>query len=256
MLSKTDIQVLQESIRTNASTYRIAEKLGKANSTVYDSIHELQKQEILDKNKRIMNNRMAKSLKKLILLYPYDFSFISGKNTRLLKAILVPKTFSEIMKETGLSRTKVSKTLKNLTGRAFVTKEKQKYCLTHPAELVDAIGAMEEVTPAPAKAVLLREKPMLYLLNKPGKMDKFLTGFSLFTEKGVPIETYYDLYRNTRPNLQDIFDDAEAAAKTMKEKLILGLFYVKYRKRLKKNKGIEEILRTKDFMEMRSDYGI
>lgn len=255
-MNKTTIKVLQEIIRNkNFSVESAAEKLGKARTTIYDCLAELRKSNILDKRNHLEDNELTNAYKKLFLTYPYDFSFLSKNNIRILLLLEKEMPFTEIIQKSKLSRYTVNQLLKELKNRGFLNKKNK---LVKPPELLSLLRIIKKTRSnntlkLPNTAVIIKrsEKRDLIQATKETSLNLKPTAFSAFNVKIISPLNYYTTKK--RVCMQDIFNDAKEISQTKREILITALFYYKNKKKLKKNICYEEIINSKEFEEFKEN---
>ncbi|MBU1622223.1 MAG: hypothetical protein KJ597_01475 [Nanoarchaeota archaeon] len=256
-MNKTAIKVLQEIIRNKYFKIEdAARKLKKAKTTIYDCLAKLRKNNLLDKNNTLRSNQLTQAYKKLFIMYPYDFSFLTKNNLKILFLLDKERTFGEIIKKTKLSRYTVNQLLKQLRTRGFSNKRNK---LTRPEELISLIKTIQKFQQTyylelPPTAVIIddNEKRTLIQATKETDLPLKYTAFSAFNIKIIVPYNYYTTKKKV--TFKDVFDDAKIISKTRREKLITALFYKKNRKRLKKDKEYEVLIASKEFKRMVKDY--
>lgn len=257
-MNKTAIKVLQEMVRNKEFTVEGAvRRLGKAKTTIYDCLASLRKQNILDVENHLQDNQLTQAYKRLFLAYPYDFSFLTTNNLKILFFLDCERSFGDIVRQTGLSRYTVHRLLKELRRRGFVTKKNK---LIQPQELITVIVVIKKFQQTvqlrlPATAVIVddNEQRSLIRTTKGTTLPLKPTAFSAFTIKIVLPHRYYTTKK--RVTVQDIFDDAKIISYTRREKLLTALFYKKNRRKLQKDQEYEELICSEEFREMSSSYG-
>ena len=251
-MNKTSVKVLQILIRDNfPSVKSIANQLSKAKTTIYDCMAELRQETILSKENKLRENDLTKSLKLLFLKHPYDFSFLTKTNLKVLSIITAEHDFQNIIKTSKLSRYTVHQLLRNLKKRGFVNRKNK---LTQPKELIAVINTLQQKyieLPASATVVFEDNKRKIIQATKKTILPLKPTAFSAFN---IMLASPYNYYTTKkRPSKKDIFEDAKVLSSTKREKLLTALFYKKNIKQ--KDEEYEKIIKSPEFREIEKDYG-
>ncbi|MBI4980514.1 winged helix-turn-helix domain-containing protein [Candidatus Woesearchaeota archaeon] len=247
-MNKTTIIILQELIRNqDCSIASLANKLKKAKTTIYDCFHALRAAQILNQNNQLTNNELTTAFKQLILSYPYDFSFLTTNDLKILFLLQKPITFKKLLAQTKLSRFTINQLLKQLKSRGFVNKQNQ---LIAPKELVILVKLIKKSQEnisfeLPPNAVIIshQEDHDIILSDQPLPLKP--TAFSALNA----VSPHYYYTTKKKLTLQGVFNDAKTITSSKREELITALFYKKNRKRIKKDDYYEQIINTQEFKE-------
>lgn len=255
-MNKTTVKVLQEIIRSKFSVDSASKNLKKAKTTIYDCLSYLRKNDILNKNNRLKDNELTDAYKKLFLTYPYDFSFLTKNNLKILLMLNKNISFIDIIKRSRLSRFTVHQLLKDLRNRGFIDENN---VLIHPPELLSLLKTIRKYKDnhflkLPDTAVIIGsdEERNLIQATKETSLPLHLTAFSAIKSIVSPYNYYTTKKRTT---VHDIFDDAKIISKSKREQLITALFYDKNRKKLKKDISYEKIINSKEFKTFKIENG-
>ncbi|MEK6938575.1 MAG: hypothetical protein AABX04_06010 [Nanoarchaeota archaeon] len=233
-MNKTELKVLQEIIRNKESNVSsLSQKLKKSPSRIYGCLQKL---------KPLLTNPLIESYKKLFLSQPYDFSFLTPTNLKIL--LKLPSTFTKLVKETKLSRFTVHQLLRQLKNRGFINQSNE---IINP-ELLELLQTLKKYPtplslPVDAVIVYQDQEHDLILSETPLKLSP--TAFSAFDVNIQPLHRYYTT--KIKPTKQDIFEDAKLLSKDKRDQFITALFYYKHRKELKEDKEYQEIIESKEF---------
>ncbi len=247
-MNKTTILLLQELIRNpNHPTANLVNKLKKAKTTIYDCFRTLRTAQILTQNNQLNNNELTIAFKQLFLSYPYDFSFLTTNNLKILYLLQEPITFQKLLAQTKLSRFTVNQLLRQLKSRGFVNKQNQ---LIAPKELIVLIKQLKKSQEnvsfeLPPNGVVIShlEDHDIILSDQPLPLKP--TAFSALNV----ISPHYYYTTKKKSTLQNIFSDAKTIASSRREELITGLFYKKNHKKLKTDQYYEQLISTQEFKE-------
>ncbi len=247
-MNKTTLLLLQELIRNpKVSIANLANKLQKAKTTIYDCFHALRAAQILNQNNQLTNNELTIAFKQLFLSYPYDFSFLTTNNLKILFLLQQPITFKKLLTQTKLSRFTINQLLRILKSRGFINRQNQ---LITPKELIVLIKQLKKSQEnisfeLPQNAVIIshQEDHDIILSDQPLPLKP--TAFSALNV----ISPHYYHTTKKKSTFQDVFNDAKTIASSKREELITALFYKKNRKRIKKDTFYEQIINTSEFKE-------
>lgn len=247
-MNKTTILLLQELIcNPNSPTASLANKLKKAKTTIYDCFRMLRTAQILTQNNQLNNNELTIAFKQLFLSYPYDFSFLTTNNLKILYLLQEPITFQKLLAQTKLSRFTINQLLRQLKSRGFVNKKNQ---LIAPKELIALIKQLKRSQEnisfeLPPNAVVIshQEDHDIILSDQPLPLKS--TAFSALNV----ISPHYYYTTKKKSTSQDTFNDAKTITSSRREELITGLFYKKNRKRIKKDLIYDQLINTREFKE-------
>jgi len=235
-MNKTEIKVLQEIIRNNDfDAISLSQKLNKSPSRIYGCLQKI---------KPLLGNHLIESYKKIFLTYPYDFSFLTKTNIKILS--LLPLAFTELIHKTKLSRFTIHQLLRQLKNRGFVDK-KNRIINKELAELIQNLKKYPTLISLPLDAVTVYQDSEHDIILSDTILSLTLTAFSAFDVNIQPLHYYYTTKKNITK--QDIFDDAKILSKDKRDQLITALFYYKHRKELKEEKIYEQIITSKEFGE-------
>ncbi len=247
-MNKTTILLLQELIRNpNSPTASLANKLKKAKTTIYDCFCTLRTAQILTQNNQLNNNELTIAFKQLFLSYPYDFSFLTTNNIKILYLLQEPITFQKLLAQTKLSRFTINQLLRQLKSRGFVNKQNQ---LIAPKELIVLIKQLKRSQEnisfeLPSNAVVISHQEDHDIILSDQPLPLKLTAFSALNV--ISPHYYYTTKNKSTP--QGIFNDARTIASSRREELITGLFYKKNHKKLKTDQYYDQLINTQEFKE-------
>lgn len=252
-MNKTTVKVLQELIRNRKfSVESTAKKLNKAKTTVYDCLSSLRKSSLLDKNNQLKDHEFAQAYKKLFLVCPYDFSFLTRNNLSILFLLEKEISFTDLIKKSKKSRFTVNQLLKHLKNRGFINKN-NKLIFPELLALLKTIRKYQRnyLIELPLTAVIVDkdEERDLIQATKETQLPLKKTAFSAM--KVISPYNYYTTKK--RITEKDIFSDAKILSKTKREELITALFYKK--EKIKKDQEYEQIIQSKEFKEFEKENG-
>ncbi|MBT4858315.1 hypothetical protein HON49_04020 [archaeon] len=256
-MNKTTVKILQEIIRdplfsiANAST-----KFKKAPTTIYDCTTKLRKLKILSNKNKLLNNELTTAYKKLFITHPYDFSFLTKNNIQILKHMLKEITFQELIIKSKKSRFTVNQLIKNLKQRGFANKQNK---IIEPKELIKTIKTIikyeqNNIIDLPPSAITIyhcKDRNIIQT-TKETKLNLNKTSFSAFKFKIITPRNYYTTLKKI--SIRKIFNDAEKTSKNKREHLLTAMYYYKNRKKLRKNKFYDELIKTEEFQELKKEY--
>jgi predicted transcriptional regulator len=246
-MNKTAIKVFQELVRNkDFSVESMAKKLNKAKSTIYDCLSNLKTNHLLT------DNELTESYKKLFLTYPYDFSFLTKNNLKILFLLENEISFTKIIKKSKKSRFTVNQLLKDLKNRGFVNKN-NKLTLPELQGLINLIKKYQNnyFLKLPKTAIIIEQNKNRNLIQATKDTQLLLkkTAFSVMN-----VVSPYNYYTTKKIiTKKDIFEDAKIISKTIREKLITALFYKK--EKLKNDQQYEQIIQTKEFKDFAKENG-
>lgn len=247
-MNKTTIKTLQLMIRENKFVQDIAKSLNKSRSNIYSCLADLRQEQILDKDNNLKKNRLVDSYKLLFLKYPYDFSFLTENNLKILLLLVEGESFGRLIKKIKLSRYTVNTLLKELRGRGYINKKNK---LLRPKELIELVKTIKYykehfIIELPDSAVFLDKEIIQSEANLP--LNK--TAFSVFNISIISPHKYYTTKKKI--SKMEIFQDARKISETMRERLITAIYY---KKNNLKDEEYGKIIKTKEFKDFYKQNG-
>jgi len=247
-MNKTTIKTLQLIIRENKSIKDIAKSLNKSKNNIYSSFADLRNNKILDKHNNLNKNELVEFYKLLFLKYSYDFSFLTKNNLKILFLLLRGETFSNLIKQTKLSRYTVNQLLKELRNRGYLNQDNK---LIQPLELINLIKTIKYyqehfIVDLPDSAVFLTKE----IIQSEVELPLNKTAFSAFNTKIISPHKYYTI--KNKITKQEIFQDAQKISETIREKFITAIYYIK---NSLKDEEFDKLIRTKEFKEFYNENG-
>lgn len=226
-MNKTTVKVLQLIIRKNnrLKPIEIADKLNKTVKNIYFCLKKLEEQNILNKKKELKENKLTNEYKKLFIKYPYDFSFLTTTNMKIISQLTKKQQFFEIISRTNKSRFSVHKILKELRTRGFVDTNNE---FTGPEEIINIIeinkNKQKEINlPSGAFVLIENDNRKIIQTIKKVKLDLYKTAFSAMKKVNEPSHNYYTT-QLTKPIKEDIIKDALEIQQSQRERNIIEKF--------------------------------
>lgn len=247
-MNHTTIKVLQEIIRTNNfDVTSLSQKLHKAKTTIYDCFARLRKSLILAKNNLLLDNGLTQAYQQLFLVHPYDFSFLTHTNLKILLLLDQERSMKEIIKKSKLSRFTVHQLLRELKNHGFVNRKNK---LITPPQLLHLLTIIKKnqentVIVLPPNATVLAYQADHDIIISETTLPLQPTAFSAFNV--VSPHHYYSTKKKvTTP---DIFNDAKAIATSKREQLMIAVYYRKNRKKLAFDPDFEKLIKSAEYQE-------
>ncbi len=247
-MNHTTVNVLQEIIRqNNFDVTSLSQKLHKAKTTIYDCFASLRKSLILTKNNHLQDNELTQAYQQLFLVNPYDFSFLTPTNLKILLLLDQERGMQEIIKKSKLSRFTVHQLLRELKNRGFVNKKNK---LISPPQLLHLLTIIKKnqentIITLPPNATILTHKADHNIIISETTLPLQPTAFSAFNV--VSPHRYYSTKKQV--TTQEIFNDAKAIATSKREQLMIAVYYKKNRKKLVFDSEFEKLIKSSEYQE-------
>ena len=261
MFSKTELEMLSEVGKGTISISELAETLKISSSQIYRLAQNLQKKDILQYSKGVLNVAGKTYINMLLLLLSKAKNLsepFSGTGLQIYSTLIEPKTVSEIEKETGLHKTTVLKKINQGRKMSLVLKEQKKYRINEKIwpdakELLIEIrkfeDSIDERIPVGSVIYFKNEKEILFSTMM--RVDAEKTAFSAYEKYGLGMLLVTKYYFLPKRNLtkKEVFRHSLFVAEKEPETrylIMIALFYVKYKNELSriKHKVMENILKV------------
>lgn len=248
--SKTELKILEQLALGRKQATEIALALKKDKSQIYRLIKSLEKKNFLSlKNKEIIPSD-AVHVQLLLQQLSFQSNFIediSGCGMELYNYILdTPRTTEEIIKNTGIRPSTFFLKLKTGRSRSLIRTRDKTYVFNkklYPRihEFFTELKKYEESFDEriPPGAVIYYKTDNEIVFSTKAECDASLTGLSAYTEQGIKIFTIDYTYYLPKKKLsrKDILIHSLYRCekdKSIQNKILLTLFYVKYNKEFSK----------------------
>lgn len=247
-MNHTTVKVLQEIIRqNNFDVTSLSQKLHKAKTTIYDCFANLRKSLILTKNNHLQDNELTHAYQQLFLVHPYDFSFLTPTNLKILLLLDQERSMQDIIKKSKLSRFTVHQLLRELKNRGFVNKRNK---LISPPQLLHLLKIIKKnqentVIALPPNATVLAHEADHDIIISETTLPLQPTAFSAFNV--VSPHHYYSTKKQV--TTQDIFNDAKTISSSKREQLMIAVYYKKNRKKLASDPEFEKLIKSPEYQE-------
>jgi hypothetical protein len=246
--SQTDLKILEQIAGGTTDIKTIAAHLKKSDKQIYASSQKLKTKNILDLLNGTLEPKKTPHVTLLLHLlkkHPNLTTTISGSGLRILSSLITPKKVTDIVQETGISKTMVYDTIQHCLPISMVKpKTENTYMINSDIwpdlqEFLTALHIYDETTDprVPANSTIYYKNNKEILFSNDGPLDATRTGFSAYEHYGLKIllpTTYYCLPKKDVTK-KDVF--IHSLRITEKDQDIrhltyLSLFYAKYKKEL------------------------
>jgi len=242
--SHTDLRILEQLAQGTTDIKTIATHLQKSDKQIYASSQKLKTKNILD---LFNGNLEPKKIPHITLLlrllknHPNLTTIISGSGLTIFSHLIIPKKVTDIVQETGVSKSVVYDTIQKCLLISMVKKTADNTYMINQdiwpdlQEFLHALNIYDETTdprvPANSRIYYKNNKEILFSNNS--TLDATQTGFSAYEQYGLKLllpTIYYYLPKKTISK-KDVF--IHSLKITEKENNIrhltyISLFYVKY----------------------------
>lgn len=246
--SQTDLKILEQLAQGTTDIKTIAKLLQKSDKQIYASSQKLKTKNILD----LFNGHLEPKkiphitlLLRLLKNHPNLTTILSGSGLTILGHLIRPKKVTDIVQETGVSKSVVYDTIQQCLSISIITRRADNTYMINPdiwpdlQEFLHALIIYDETTDPriPANSTIYHKNNKEILFSSNSSLDATRTGFSAYEQYGVklllPAIYYYLPKRNL--SKKDVF--IHSLYITEKEQNIrhltyISLFYVKYKNEL------------------------
>jgi hypothetical protein len=246
--SQTDLKILEQLAQGTTDIKTIAEHLQKSDKQIYASSQKLKTKNILD---LFNGNLEPKKISHVTLLlhllqkHPNLTTIISGSGLAILRHLITPKKVTDIVQDTGVSKTVVYDKIQQCLVISIVKQKGDNTYMINPdiwsdlREFLNALNIYDETTDprVPANSTIYHKNNKEILFSNNSSLDATRTAFSAYEQYGLKLllpTTYYYLPKKDISK-KDVF--IHSLYITEKEKDIrhltyISLFYAKYKNEL------------------------
>ena len=246
--SQTDLKILEQLALGTTDIKTIAEHLQKSDKQIYASSQKLKTKNILD---LFNGNLEPKKISHVTLLlhllqkHPNLTTIISGSGLAILRHLITPKKVTDIVQDTGVSKTVVYDKIQQCLVISIVKQKGDNTYMINPdiwsdlREFLNALNIYDETTDprVPANSTIYHKNNKEILFSNNSSLDATRTAFSAYEQYGIKLllpTTYYYLPKKDISK-KDVF--IHSLYITEKEKDIrhltyISLFYAKYKNEL------------------------
>jgi len=246
--SQTDLKILEQLALGTTDIKTIAEHLQKSDKQIYASSQKLKTKNILD---LFNGNLEPKKISHVTLLlhllqkHPNLTTIISGSGLAILRHLITPKKVTDIVQDTGVSKTVVYDKIQQCLVISIVKQKGDNTYMINPdiwsdlREFLNALNIYDETTDprVPANSTIYHKNNKEILFSNNSSLDATRTAFSAYEQYGLKLllpTTYYYLPKKDISK-KDVF--IHSLYITEKEKDIrhltyISLFYAKYKNEL------------------------
>lgn len=246
--SQTDLRILEQLAQGTTDIKTIAKHLKKSDKQIYASSQKLKIKNILDLSNGNLEPKKIPHVTMLLHLlqkHPNLTTILSVSGLTILQHIITPKKVTDIVQETGVSKSVVYDTIQQCLAISIV---KQKANNTYMInldiwsdlqEFLNALNIYDETTDprVPANSTIYYKNNKEILFSNNSTLDATQTGFSAYERYGLKLLLPTIYYYLPKKNLskKDVF--MHSLHITEKEKDIrhltyISLFYAKYKNEL------------------------
>jgi len=246
--SQTDLKILEQLAQGTTDIKTIAKHLQKSDKQIYASSQKLKTKNILD---LFNGNLEPKKISHVTLLlhllqkHPNLTTIISGSGLAILRHLITPKKVTDIVQDTGVSKTVVYDKIQQCLVISIVKQKGDNTYMINPdiwsdlREFLNALNIYDETTDprVPANSTIYHKNNKEILFSNNSSLDATRTAFSAYEQYGLKLllpTTYYYLPKKDISK-KDVF--IHSLYITEKEKDIrhltyISLFYAKYKNEL------------------------
>jgi len=246
--SQTDLKILEQLAQGTTDIKTIAKHLQKSDKQIYASSQKLKTKNILD---LFNGNLEPKKISHVTLLlhllqkHPNLTTIISGSGLAILRHLITPKKVTDIVQDTGVSKTVVYDKIQQCLAISIVKQKGDNTYMINPdiwsdlREFLNALNIYDETTDprVPANSTIYHKNNKEILFSNNSSLDATRTAFSAYEQYGLKLllpTTYYYLPKKDISK-KDVF--IHSLYITEKEKDIrhltyISLFYAKYKNEL------------------------
>jgi len=246
--SQTDLKILEQLALGTTDIKTIAKHLQKSDKQIYASSQKLKTKNILD---LFNGNLEPKKISHVTLLlhllqkHPNLTTIISGSGLAILRHLITPKKVTDIVQDTGVSKTVVYDKIQQCLVISIVKQKGDNTYMINPdiwsdlREFLNALNIYDETTDprVPANSTIYHKNNKEILFSNNSSLDATRTAFSAYEQYGLKLllpTTYYYLPKKDISK-KDVF--IHSLYITEKEKDIrhltyISLFYAKYKNEL------------------------
>lgn len=230
-MRRVSLQILKEINKKPSRTTELAEKLGKSQSWISAVTTDLEKENLVKKNRKIKPAETYEATLLRELLDNYNLEkILAGKKENILKTLLVEEKTLRDLESEGFAKTTVYNALNDLKAAGVVAEAKGSYRITNETleKFLDARTRSKNRTPYKTngeKIIVTRDTT-----SEKGKP----TAFSAFRRYGIdyyPAKTY--LYEGRSDlGIENVLIHSVLCAENKKQMAMCGVFYLNHKNSL------------------------
>lgn len=248
--SKIELKLLEQVALGKKRVSDVALALKKDKSQIYRLIKSLEKKNFLILKNKLITPSDKIHVQLLLQQLSIQSSFIediSGCGMRLYNYILdTPRTIDEIIENTKIKSSTFFLKLKTGRSRSLIRTKDNAYVFNKKLysriyEFLTELNKYEELFDKriPPGSIIYHKTDKEIVFSTKAEYDATLTGFSVYTEQGIKIYTIENTYYLPKTKLlrKDILMHSLYQCekdKSIQNKILLTLFYVKYKKEFSK----------------------
>jgi predicted transcriptional regulator len=246
--SQTDLKILEQLAQGTTDIKTIAKHLKKSDKQIYASSQKLKTKNILD---LFNGNLEPKKIPHVTLLlhllqkHPNLTTIISGSGLTILSHLITPKKVTDIVQETGVSKSVVYDKIQQCLAISIVKRKADNTYMINPdiwpdlQEFLHALIIYDETTDprVPANSTIYHKNNKEILFSNNSSLDATRTGFSAYEQYGLKLLLPAIYYYLPKKNLSTKNIFVHSLYITEKEQDIrhltyISLFYIKYKNEL------------------------
>ncbi|MFW6014699.1 MAG: hypothetical protein ACOCQG_05975 [Candidatus Nanoarchaeia archaeon] len=265
-LTVTQLNIIHTVGKGINNPIKIASAIKKSKSQVYRAIEGLEKESLVELNKKelqIKPTTHANLLTKLLVDNPNLIQLLSDSAIKILLELFRPSTINSVANTLNMNKAGIYKWIKKFQKASIVRREGSKYYFNEKLwfELKEFLIEYQKFNEhidlrVPSRATIYYKDKNLVIFSSKAKEDGTLTAFSKYKDYGITILTTKNYYRlpEKKISLKDVFiDSLRIAQKEEKSRnlMFIALFYMKNKSRLGGVKhtivnNIREVLKGKE----------
>jgi predicted transcriptional regulator len=246
--SQTDLKILEQLAQGTTDIKTIATHLQKSDKQIYASSQKLKTKNILD----LLNGNLEPKkiphvtiLLHLLKKHPNLTNIISGSGLTILSHLITPKKVTDIVQETGISKTMVYDKIQQCLSISMVKLKAENTYMINPdiwpdlQEFLTALNIYDETTDprVPANSTIYYKNNKEILFSNNSTLAATQTGFSAYEQYGLKLRLptiYYYLPKKTISKKDVFIHSLRIAEKENDIRYLtyLSLFYAKYKNEL------------------------
>lgn len=261
-LTRTELDILEQLAQGKQDIREIIKAIGKSKSQFYRTVQGLEKKGfITHERRRIIPTKTTYTALLLQLLrgYPNLKPLLSDSGTLILADTISAKTASQIKEDTGYRKSLVYRKLRDAQVISAVRKDGKVYGLNEKIwqnlkDFLEAYKSHEDTTDprVPANSVIYYKKDDEIIFSNREELDAEKTAFSAYENYGIRLllPTNYYYLPKKRLSMTEVFRHTLHIAdkeKTIYNRILVALFYLKFRRHLKVRhpliEGLKRVLR-------------
>jgi predicted transcriptional regulator len=265
-LTTTQLNIIHILGKGISNPIEIAKAIKKSKSQVYRAIEGLEKESLVELNKKKLQLKPtthANLLTKLLVDNPNLIHLLSDSAIKILLELIEPSTINLVATKLNMNKAGIYRWIKKFQKVSVVRRKDSKYYFNEMlwSELKEFLIVYQKFNEHIDSRVPLRatiyykdEKEILFS-SKAGEKGT-LTAFSRYKDYGITILTTKNYYRlpEKKVSLKHVFIDSLQIAEKEKESrnlIFIALFYMKHKSRLSVVKhtilnNIKEVLKGKE----------